>query len=55
MEFKVTVRVSNDNIIQADLLEKSPVRILLIKEGLSKPLIASTIVFPKPEMENQLF
>lgn len=32
-------------------LENSIIRVLIIKDGLAKPLIASTVVMPQPEMQ----
>lgn len=52
MDFNVLVQVTSDNLLPNDMtLENSIIRVLVIKDGLSKPLIASTVVMPQPELQ----
>lgn len=52
MDFDVAVKVTQENLLPSDLsLENSIIRVLVIKEGLAKPLIASTVVMPQPELQ----
>ena len=52
MDFDVAVKVTPENLLPGDLsLENSIIRVLVIKEGLAKPLIASTVVMPQPELQ----
>lgn len=52
MDFRVKVRVTSENLLPSDMtLENSIIRVLIIKDGLAKPLIASTVVMPQPEMQ----
>lgn len=51
MDFRVDVNCT-DGLLPADMtIENSIVRVLVIKDGLCKPLIASTVVMPQPEMQ----
>jgi Bardet-Biedl syndrome 1 protein len=52
MDFEVAVKVTQDNLLPSDMtLENSVIRVLVIKDGLAKPLIASTVVMPQPELQ----
>lgn len=52
MDFKVSIQMTADNLMPADMsLENSIIRVLVLKDGLAKPLIASTVVMPQPEMQ----
>lgn len=52
MDFNVSVCMTPDNMLPSDMtLENSIIRVLIIKEGLAKPLIASTVVMPQPELQ----
>lgn len=52
MDFNINVQVTSDNLLPSDMtLENSIIRVLVIKDGLAKPLIASTVVMPQPEMQ----
>lgn len=52
MDFNVSVQMTSDNLLPSDMtIENSVIRVLIIKEGLAKPLIASTVVMPQPEMQ----
>ena len=52
MDFNVTVQLTSENLLPSDMtLENSIIRVLIIKDGLAKPLIASTVVMPQPEMQ----
>lgn len=52
MDFYVTVHMTPDNLLPSDMtVENSIIKVLVIKEGLAKPLIASTVVMPQPEMQ----
>lgn len=52
---KIHVQTSSDNIITKEQLERFSIRVLILKDGLSKPLIASTIVLPKVEIFDDTF
>jgi Bardet-Biedl syndrome 1 protein len=48
----VVVEITPENMLPTDMtLENSIIRVLVIKEGLAKPLIASTVVMPQPELQ----
>lgn len=50
--FKVSIQMTPENLLPHDMtLENSIIRVLIIKEGLSKPLIASNCVMPQPELQ----
>jgi Bardet-Biedl syndrome 1 protein len=52
MSFNVSVQLTSENLLPNDMtLENSIVRVLVIKDGLAKPLIASTVVMPQPELQ----
>lgn len=52
MDFNVSVQTTSDNLLPSDMtMENSIIKVLIIKEGLAKPLIASTVVMPQPEMQ----
>lgn len=52
MDFNVSVQITSENLLPNDLtLDNSIIRVLIIKEGLAKPLIASTVIMPQPEMQ----
>lgn len=52
MDFNISVQITSDNLLPTDMtLENSIIRVLVIKDGLAKPLIASTVVMPQPEMQ----
>lgn len=52
MDFNVAVKITQDNLLPGDMtLENSIIRVLVIKDGLAKPLIASTVVMPQPELQ----
>lgn len=52
MDFNIAVRMTSENLLPDDMtLENSIIRVLIMKEGLAKPLIASTVVMPQPEMQ----
>lgn len=52
MDFNVSVRLTSENLLPSDMtMENSIIRVLVIKDGLAKPLIASTVVMPQPEMQ----
>ncbi|CRK95130.1 CLUMA_CG008608, isoform A [Clunio marinus] len=52
MDFQVSVALTPDNLLPSDMTtENSIIRVLIIKENLSKPLIASTVVMPQPELQ----
>lgn len=48
----MAVQMTSENLLPSDMtLENSIIRVLVIKEGLTKPLIASTVVMPQPELQ----
>jgi Bardet-Biedl syndrome 1 protein len=52
ISFKVSIPMQPENLLPADMtLENSIIRVLIIKEGLAKPLIASNCVMPQPELQ----
>lgn len=52
MDFQVRVCVTTENLLPGDMtLENSIIRVLIVKDGLAKPLIASTVVMPQPELQ----
>lgn len=52
MDFQVRVSVTTENLLPGDMtLENSIIRVLIVKDGLAKPLIASTVVMPQPELQ----
>lgn len=52
MDFQVKVRMTSDNLLPNDLtIENSIIRVLIMRDGFAKPLIASTVVMPQPEMQ----
>lgn len=52
MDFEVSVRVTPENLLPSDMtLENSVIRVMVIKDGLTKPLIASAVVMPQPELQ----
>ncbi|KAL7021319.1 hypothetical protein ACKWTF_011841 [Chironomus riparius] len=51
-DFTVRIQLTSENTLPADMtLENSIVRVLIVKEKLAKPLIASTVVMPQPELQ----
>lgn len=51
-DFNVRIQLTLENILPADMtLENSIVRVLIVKDKLAKPLIASTVVMPQPELQ----
>lgn len=54
-DHRINVLTSSDNIISREQMERFSVRVLVLKDGLSKPLIASTIVLPKVEIFEDTF
>lgn len=55
MDFSVSVQMTSENLLPSDMtLENSIIRVLIMKEGLAKPLIASTVVMPQPEMQTMI-
>lgn len=52
MDFNIAVQMTSENLLPEEMtLENSIIRVLIMKEGLAKPLIASTVVMPQPEMQ----
>lgn len=50
MDFPITVLVDAEGMLPIDLTpENSIIRVMVIKDGQAKPLIASTVVMPPPE------
>jgi Bardet-Biedl syndrome 1 protein len=51
-DFSVSIQITSENLLPSDMtLENSIIRVLIIKEKLAKPLIASTVVMPQPELQ----
>lgn len=51
-DFNVSIPITSENLLPSDMtLENSIIRVLIVKEGLAKPLIASTVVMPQPEIQ----
>lgn len=49
MDFDVTSQLTPEGLPVEMSFDTSIIRVLIMKEGLSKPLIASTVVMPQPE------
>jgi Bardet-Biedl syndrome 1 protein len=51
-DFSVSIQITSENLLPPDMtLENSVIRVLIVKERLAKPLIASTVVMPQPELQ----
>lgn len=51
LEFQAAVPITSDNQLPRDMMiENSIIRVLIMRDDCAKPLIASTVVMPQPEM-----
>ncbi|KAG5673312.1 hypothetical protein PVAND_003372 [Polypedilum vanderplanki] len=51
-DFNVSIQITSENLLPPDMtLENSIIRVLIVKEKFAKPLIASTVVMPQPELQ----
>lgn len=52
MDFDVISQLTSEGLpVEMSFDTSSSIRVLIMKEGLSKPLIASTVVMPQPETQ----
>lgn len=50
--FKISIQMTPESQLPHDMtMENSIIRVLIIKEGLAKPLIASNCIMPQPELQ----